>query len=194
MKMLRRAIKNKRGESLIIVMIIAVVLLTLGAAVLIFASSNLTVANKTADDRSSYYVAKSALVTMNDSICSGETGNYLVNEIFDDFLASGTANRTKSDWCLKPEIDFSGNDALNGYQVKDVTITFRSTCKMEGESTGSSQTVQLAISDMKLSLTVENGAGNSYTIGATYAYSGWVSGSNGAYDWSGTWTTIGVEQ
>lgn len=191
--MIRKQLTDKSGATLIFVIIAAVLLLIVGTAVLIFASSNLVTTNKTIQNKSAYYVAKSTINTVKGSLTddNGQIGSYILGSVLDDLKSSGAGEneaRTRSDWSMTPTISLSSTAVgdISDYTISDVKITFSSTATPTTGSGSSVTKASVSIDDLVIQFKVTDGSGNTYHLNAKFNYAGTYDSGN----WAGTWKTL----
>lgn len=191
--MFKKLKDNKSGESIIIVVVIAIILTALAGVALAFASGNVGTANKEVLNKKSYYVTKSVVSVVDESIQNGEIGRYLRTEVLNNLVNSGSSTVNKNDWNFSPEVSF-GDAIPSGFKVEEMTITFDSKAQStSGTGTGSTGAT-VSIDNLKVEIKAGFGTG-SYSINAEYSYTGWANRNSGSWEWTNEkWTRENISQ
>lgn len=188
---------RKKGYTLIIAVIIMAVLLIVGTAVLTAAANSLNTVNRRVEGRQTYYVAKSAMNVIDQSIHGYELGSYIRNQAYNAIVGSAKeVNETVTLSAQELSVDgvqLSG-DGLSDYSIENMKVSYTPSLTVLDRDSSSVKKARLALSDLTIQFTAKYGK-NSYRLKAVYAYDGIVSVSADSKKWEQeTWVTESVSQ
>ncbi|MEA4923085.1 MAG: hypothetical protein VB031_06910 [Eubacteriaceae bacterium] len=182
-----RGLCNKKGETLIVVVIIAVILLIAGTAVLGFAANGLHSTSKDAQSRGVYYVSKSAGSVITDSMKGGKLGQFLRDRAESDFLAGCSASAgqeySKAGCVVSASVELD-ESRLDDYTVADVEIQYDFNGTVTAVSSGAITGNSLSLTNITVKYTVEDKNDDHYDLKIHYSYTGWYTGSGLTKNWS----------
>lgn len=188
---------DKKGYTLIIAVVIMAVLLIIGTAVLTAAANSLNTVNRRVEGRQTYYVAKSAMNAIDQSMHGNELGTRIRDKAYSAISDMGgkvndTVELSAQEISVK-EASLSG-DGLEDYSIEDLTVSYTPSMTIL-EKTGDSVTkAKLVLSDLTVRFTAKYRE-NTYRLKAVYAYDGIVSISASGKTWGQeTWVTESVSQ
>ncbi|MBC8531066.1 hypothetical protein [Gehongia tenuis] len=179
--------KDRRGESMIIALIIMFILLLMGVTVLTAASATMGTAAKRTEDRQLYYYARSVLDTLDETLQHGELGRALRNSVVRELLASGGE-----------EITFSHETApavaAERCSVEDVVLRYQGTASvMERDESGAPTQYFIGMDSVKLSFTVAY-RDQRYSMNVSYHLRSAAFLEDGEWRWDDLWTVESLGQ
>lgn len=182
---------NKNGETLIIVIIVAAVILIIGGAVMMFSSNNLADSNKQAQDKESYYVAKSVGNVLTESMEKGSLGKNLKNKVLQDLKSRNTVEKVEKNWNISPvSMSFRGSEIEN-FKIDNVSISFSSNAQATSGAGASLAQASVSINNLIVSYTVTDENEVKYKLNIKYAYTGWYDVQSDVGKWSNeVWKVI----
>ena len=188
---------GKKGYTLIIAVIIMAVLLIIGTAVLTAAANSLNTVNRRVEGRQTYYVAKSAMNVIDQSMHGRELGILIRNKAYS--AVSGRVAEINDTVTLPAQelsvesIQLTG-DGLSDYSIENMEVRYTPSLTILGKDGTSITRARLALSDLTIQFTAKFGK-NTYRLKAVYAYDGIVTISADKKMWEQeTWVTESVSQ
>ncbi|MCC2865977.1 hypothetical protein NIA71_09900 [Ihubacter massiliensis] len=188
---------GKKGYTLIIAVIIMAVLLIVGTAVLTAAANSLNTVNRRVEGRQTYYVAKSAMNVIDQSMHGRELGILIRNKAYS--AVSGRVAEINDTVTLPAQelsvesIQLTG-DGLSDYSIENMEVRYTPSLTILGKDGTSITRARLALSDLTIQFTAKFGK-NTYRLKAVYAYDGIVTISADKKMWEQeTWVTESVSQ
>lgn len=188
---------GKKGYTLIIAVIIMAVLLIVGTAVLTAAANSLNTVNRRVEGRQTYYVAKSAMNVIDQSMHGRELGILIRNKAYS--AVSGRVAEIHDTVTLPAQelsvesIQLTG-DGLSDYSIENMEVRYTPSLTILGKDGTSITRARLALSDLTIQFTAKFGK-NTYRLKAVYAYDGIVTISADKKMWEQeTWVTESVSQ
>lgn len=188
---------RKKGYTLIIAVIIMAVLLIIGTAVLTAAANSLNTVNRRVEGRQTYYVAKSAMNVIDQSMHGRELGILIRNKAYS--AVSGRVAEINDTVTLPAQelsvesIQLTG-DGLSDYSIENMEVRYTPSLTILGKDGTSITRARLALSDLTIQFTAKFGK-NTYRLKAVYAYDGIVTISADKKMWEQeTWVTESVSQ
>lgn len=176
--MIRETMNNEKGISMVMVIVIAVILFTIGIVIVSVSANNLTSVNEERNDKQAYYGARSTLRAVDSAIKSGDLGKKIR-----DLAAAGTLPTND----IAESITFSDPDLSDEISITDFKIT-PGNYNSEVGGTG-----DVTISDMVVSITAEYN-GKKYKLTATYDFAGKATAQGSRFNWSeSAWTVTDVD-
>ncbi|HUM55901.1 MAG TPA: hypothetical protein PLC13_01970 [Bacillota bacterium] len=191
--MIKKAIKNRKGISIPIVMAVAVILLVIGAVIMSVASGNLGTSNQEKNTKQAYFVAKSSIDVIDRSIRNGDMGEHIKNMVLTDLINSGNTAVNKNWGPFTSQVSFSGK-GLGNFSAEDMQITFKSSSQATSGSGSNLQSATVTINEMKVSFKSLYNDRESYRVTVTYSYTGYANIQNGSRTWgTETWTLVDIK-
>ncbi|MDE8732142.1 hypothetical protein P0G10_03290 [Eubacteriales bacterium DFI.9.88] len=188
---------GKKGYTLIIAVIIMAVLLIVGTAVLTAAANSLNTVNRRVEGRQTYYVAKSAMNVIDQSMHGRELGILIRNKAYS--AVSGRVAEINDTVTLPAQelsvesVQLTG-DGLSDYSIENMEVRYTPSLTILGKDGTSITRARLALSDLTIQFTAKFGK-NTYRLKAVYAYDGIVTISADKKMWEQeTWVTESVSQ
>ncbi len=180
----RRSVLGTRGESMVVAIVLMLVFFILGLAVMTGASVANSSVNSRMRYRQAYYYARSTLDLLDESLQSGELGEYVREYELSRLLTSGES-QLSADRTL--DIDLSFDEAMTtpegiGFSDGRAVLSYR----VDAQYIIGNAAARILISDAKLSFRTEYGS-KSYGVEVLYAYSGVAEKINGVWMWTGGW-------
>ena len=194
---MKEIFKSKKGISIPIVMAVAVILLVTGGTVLYAASGNLSTANEEKNNKQAYFIARSSLEVIDESLQDGALGAYIKNLVLEDLISNGGSQVKDKSWGpIQANVKFSqdSGSSISGFSVKNMEISFISDAAA-GTGTGENlQNATVSINNLVVSFKAVYNSRESYGVKAKYSYSGYANIVDGQKTWgSEEWTLVDIE-
>lgn len=182
-------VRNTRGESMIVAVILLLVFFTIGASILTAASSAVSTAAARVWDRQAYYYARSTLDAVDAAMQDGPLGDALKSDLLARFLSGGGSNYDLPKTTLSPEITLE-SDALDTLEIQNASIVYSGTAAaLDQSEDGTVNQLFLSLQDVTVTFSAVAGE-KSYAIRVSYQYSGWATRATNGWVWDGKWTIL----
>lgn len=192
MRFWEKAKNDTRGESLIVVIVLMLVFFTIGATLLTSSSSAYATANERRDNKQTYYYARSTLDTIDESIMNGKLGQAVRTSMLNKLTSSGKDSYTAKDESEPLSVSLSG-DGGSDFTIENATIKYSGTAVATAkDAAGAATGAMVALQDVTVSFDAAH-SGKTYTMSATYSYSGWATKTGANWGWNEQWSLENAE-
>jgi len=185
--------RNTRGESMVIAVILMLFFLVIGVSMITAASQSNATINQRVAQRKAYYLARSTLDTLDESLQHGELGAHIRAQAYQQLGNPGeTVETTQVGGTLSPVLTLPATLPADGYELVDCVITYegiaRRTVSRNGDGTIREQSAVLGLEDVTCTFTAKFKE-SEYHLSVSYSLEAageWISGED--WRWADTWT------